>query len=236
MKKIILIIFMAIISSFSYYGAVNEKGEKVVNIETTPQAENVITNQRVEETQENVISQVENTVEQAEIIQDEQIEEKNTVEEKQTQPIVENKSKNDKQQTVVPKKQTKQETQVDNQQKIQANNDTMRKDTQQNNDTTRKDTQPNNDTTKKNTEPNTNTNQNKNTDTTNNAPKCTHSSNGWYNSKAEAEAIYNAEIKKWGDKWTNYEIDNDTYYKNCPSGYEVFSCPYCNKWTINLFY
>ena len=29
MKKIILIIFMAMISSFSYYGAVNEKGEKV---------------------------------------------------------------------------------------------------------------------------------------------------------------------------------------------------------------
>ena len=31
MKKIILIIFMAMISSFSYYGAVNEKGEKVVD-------------------------------------------------------------------------------------------------------------------------------------------------------------------------------------------------------------
>ena len=39
-----------------------------------------------------------------------------------------------------------------------------------------------------------------------------------------------------GDKWTNYEIDNETYYKNCPSGYEVFSCPYCNKWTINLYH
>ena len=45
MKKIILIIFMAIISSFSYYGAVNEKGEKVVNFETTPQEENIITNE-----------------------------------------------------------------------------------------------------------------------------------------------------------------------------------------------
>ena len=71
---------------------------------------------------------------------------------------------------------------------------------------------------------------------TNNVPKCTHSNDNWYASKAEAEAVYNAKIKEWGDKWTNYEIDNETYYKNCPSGYEVFSCPYCNKWTINLFY
>lgn len=94
----------------------------------------------------------------------------------------------------------------------------------------------NNNTTEKKEETNTNTNQNRNTNNTNNAPKCTHSNSNWYNSKAEAEAIYNAEIKKWGDKWTNYEIDNETYYKNCPSGYEVFSCPYCNKWTINLFY
>lgn len=76
-----------------------------------------------------------------------------------------------------------------------------------------------------------NTNEN-----TNNAPKCNHSNGKWYNSKAEAEAIYNAELKKWGDKWTNYEIDTDTYNKNCPDGYEVFSCPYCNKWTINLYY
>lgn len=80
---------------------------------------------------------------------------------------------------------------------------------------------------------NTNENTNKNT---NNAPKCNHSNGKWYNSKTEAEAIYNAELKKWGDKWTNYEIDTDTYNKNCPDGYEVFSCPYCNKWTINLYY
>ncbi len=86
---------------------------------------------------------------------------------------------------------------------------------------------------KSETTKNTNENINKNT---NNAPKCNHSNSKWYNSKAEAEAIYNAELKKWGDKWTNYEIDTDTYNKNCPNGYEVFSCPYCNKWTINLYY
>ena len=61
-------------------------------------------------------------------------------------------------------------------------------------------------------------------------------SNKWFNSKQEAIAYYDNIIKTWGNKWTNYEIDSETYYKNCPDGYEVFSCPYCGKWTINLFY
>lgn len=212
MKKIILIIFMAMISSFSYYGAVNEKGEKVVNFETTPQEENIITNEIAEETQKNVTNEIENTITQVEEIQQEETKQQNTIKENPTTPVAE--SNNNTKKNKTQPTQTKQDTQVNEQQETKANN---------------------NNTTEKNEETNTNTNTNQNTNITNNAPKCTHSSNGWYNSKAEAEAIYNAEIKKWGDKWTNYEIDNDTYYKNCPSGYEVFSCPYCNKWTINLF-
>lgn len=61
-------------------------------------------------------------------------------------------------------------------------------------------------------------------------------SNKWFDSKQDAIKYYENIIKTWGEKWTNYEIDSETYYKNCPSGYEVFSCPYCEKWTINLFY
>ena len=202
---------MAMISSFSYYGVVNEKGEKVVDFETTQQEENIITNQIAEETQENVVNEVGNTIAQAEIKQEEQTNAENVVDQNQTPTVEEN--KNNKQPTV-QKAQTKQPTQVNTQQETPKNNDKPKQNTE--------------------TNTNTNTNQDKNTNTTNNAPKCSHSSKGWYNTKAEA--IYNAEIKKWGDKWTNYEIDNDTYYKNCPSGYEVFSCPYCNKWTINLFY
>lgn len=75
-----------------------------------------------------------------------------------------------------------------------------------------------------------------NTEDTEDTPKCTHSSENYYNSKAEAEAIYEAEIKKWGDMWVNDEIDDETYYKNCPDGYEVWSCPYCQKWTISFYY
>lgn len=213
MKKIILIIFMAMISSFSYYGAVNEKGEKVVDFTNSSQQENIVENEIEEQTQENILEQVENTVAQAETIQDEKTKVQETTKE-QTIPVVEKTNKSD---NTNKNKETK---------PTQSKQNSQAKETKVNNSNT----------TEKKEETNTNTNQNKNTNNTNNAPKCTHSNSNWYNSKAEAEAIYNAEIKKWGDKWTNYEIDNETYYKNCPSGYEVFSCPYCNKWTINLFH
>ena len=210
MKKIILIIFMAMISSFSYYGAVNEKGEKVVDFTNSLQQENNVENETIEKTQENIVDQVENLVAQVETkIQETSKEPTTPVVEKPNRSNNTNKNKETKQVQVT---QPKQDSQVKEQQNTKVNNSN---------------------TTEKKEE--TNTNTNKNINNTNNAPKCTHSNN-WYNSKAEAEVLYNAEIKKWGDKWTNYEIDNETYYKNCPNGYEVFSCPYCNKWTINLFY
>lgn len=77
------------------------------------------------------------------------------------------------------------------------------------------------------------------------AEKCTNNNNHgmgvgnsgrWFNSREEAVKMYESEIKMWGEKWTNYEIDNETYYKNCPDGYEIWSCPICGKWTINLYY
>ena len=75
-------------------------------------------------------------------------------------------------------------------------------------------------------------------------PKCSGNSHGvgtgnsgkWFNSESEAINYYKSIIKKWGDKWENFEIDDDTYNKNCPYGYEDWSCPYCDKWTINFYY
>ena len=81
MRKIIVVIIVAMISSFSYYGAVNEKGEKVVDLTTNIQEENVVENESVEETQGNIIEQVENTIAQAEIIQNEEIITQNAVNE-----------------------------------------------------------------------------------------------------------------------------------------------------------
>lgn len=69
MRKIIVVIIVAMISSFSYYGVVNEKGEKVVDLTTNTQEEN----ETVEETQGNIIEQIENTIAQEETIQNEEI-------------------------------------------------------------------------------------------------------------------------------------------------------------------
>lgn len=58
----------------------------------------------------------------------------------------------------------------------------------------------------------------------------------WFATKADAIKEYNSKTSYWGEKWENFEIDDNTYYANCPSGYEVYSCPYCGKWTINYDY
>ena len=75
-------------------------------------------------------------------------------------------------------------------------------------------------------------------------PKCSESnhyigvgnSNKWFNSKQETIKYYQGIIKTWGDKWEKFEIDDETYQKNCPYGYETWSCPSCEKWTINFYY
>lgn len=75
-------------------------------------------------------------------------------------------------------------------------------------------------------------------------PKCSGNSHGvgtgnsgrWFNSETEAINYYKSIIKTWGDKWEKFEIDDETYNKNCPYGYEDWSCPYCGKWTINFYY
>lgn len=62
----------------------------------------------------------------------------------------------------------------------------------------------------------------------------------WFSSKDEAIAYYKSQVKYWGDWWEGTSVDDTeadaTYKKNCPSGYEVWSCMYCSKWTINFYY
>lgn len=58
----------------------------------------------------------------------------------------------------------------------------------------------------------------------------------WFNTKSEAIAYYNEKITYWGGLWESYKIEDDEYYKNCPTGYEIWNCIYCSKWTINLYY
>jgi len=58
----------------------------------------------------------------------------------------------------------------------------------------------------------------------------------WYASTSEGIAEYNSIILSWGTKWENFEIDNDTYYSKCPSGYQYISCMYCGKYTFDYYY
>ena len=61
-------------------------------------------------------------------------------------------------------------------------------------------------------------------------------SNKWYSSKSQAISAYDEKVNYWSNLWETNQIDNDTYYKNCPYGYEVWDCMYCGKWTINYYY
>lgn len=75
-------------------------------------------------------------------------------------------------------------------------------------------------------------------------PKCDGSNHGvgvgnsnkWFNTQQEAINYFDGIQKTWGDKWEKFEIDSATYDKNCPYGYEVWTCPFCGKWTINFYY
>ena len=58
----------------------------------------------------------------------------------------------------------------------------------------------------------------------------------WFNTLEEADAYYNKKIASIGKDFENGIIDDDTYKKTCPKGYEAWTCMYCNKWTINFYY
>lgn len=58
----------------------------------------------------------------------------------------------------------------------------------------------------------------------------------WFETKEQADNYFNAEIEKWAKQWENGEKAKEEYLKGCPFGYEVWTCPQCQKWTINFYY
>ena len=81
--------------------------------------------------------------------------------------------------------------------------------------------------------------------TTKNCEHCTNNNNHstscgdagiWVASKNEFKTYYENYCEEWNNKWVNDEISNEEYYKNCPYGYECWSCSYCGKWTGNFKY
>lgn len=222
MKKLVIIIIL-LISNFSFYGVVNDEGEKVTNIQEIMQSENVIVEDNAAiETQENA---VEEKVEEKIEIQPTKVEEKqeNKTEEIKAIPVkkentITEKKENKNTSVNIEKKVEKQKTKQEEKQ-IEKSKDEI---------------------TKVETTQDISTQEEKTTV----IPKCTETnhmmeagnSGKWFDTKQQAVAFYEKEIKEWEDKWLKDEIDDNTYYKNCPDGYEYWSCPLCNKWTINLYY
>lgn len=58
----------------------------------------------------------------------------------------------------------------------------------------------------------------------------------WFNSRSELVSYYNSVVAEWNRKVDNGEISREEYRKNCPAGYECYSCSHCGKWTGNYKY
>lgn len=58
----------------------------------------------------------------------------------------------------------------------------------------------------------------------------------WFDTQAQVDNYYDKEIEKWGKKWENGEITKEIYLKECPSGYQTWTCPKCQKWTLDFYY
>ena len=81
--------------------------------------------------------------------------------------------------------------------------------------------------------------------TTKNCEHCTNNSNHsikcgnigmWFGSRREVDTYFSSVCNTLGTKYKNEEITWEEYTKNCPQGYECWSCSYCGKWTGNFVY
>lgn len=212
MKKLVIIIIL-LISNFSYYGVVNDEGEKVTNIEEIMQSENVIV-------EENAAIEVQEQVKEEINEQPTKVEEKQETKVKEIKVIPAKKES-----TITEKKETK-NTSINTEKKMEEQKN--KQEEKQKDEKNQIEQSQDNSTKKQETV----------------IPKCTETNHlmetgntgKWFDTKQQAVAFYEKEIKEWEDKWLKDEIDDNTYYKNCPDGYEYWSCPLCQKWTLNLYY
>lgn len=221
MRKLVIIIIL-LISNFSFYGVVSDDGEKVTDIQEIMQNENVVANQIVENETKLQEEKETETDEKALVVEEIQAVK---VEERTTETVTENKESTVKEKQVEDVEKAKKEktTEVSEEQ-VEKNVEEKIEENQV-----------------KETEENQNISNHQ--ENVSNTPKCTDNNHGmdtgncktWFETKEQAIAFYNAKKKEWEDKWTNYEINNEEYFNNRPNGYEIWDCPYCHKWTINIY-
>ena len=61
-------------------------------------------------------------------------------------------------------------------------------------------------------------------------------SNKWFDTREEAISYYEQLISDFGYKLEHGQMTREEYNQKCPYGYEVWSCMFCNKWTINSYF
>lgn len=214
-KKIIILVGILMISSFSYYGAVDENGEKVISFE--PNA-----------TQNPVEFQSEVVNESKEVKQEETKQEILEVEEQQKEEVkpikIEQKVKADTQQKKVETKKvstTKVEEKTEEKEVVikQPEEKQVKDEIKQ---------EQYSEIEVKIVE--------KSECIDNNHKVKIGNSNKWFNSQDEAIAEYNAELEKWSQKAKSGAISYEELYQKCPYGYETWNCFNCKKWTLNYYY
>lgn len=219
MRKLIIIIIL-LISSFSYYGVVDEDGEKITVYDNVVD-EQSITDQVSEDDAiiERIVKENENVETKNEIVKVEQEEIENAKVQEQQNKTTDNTIK---QQTIIKSAEQKAQvtTNTSKEDDTSVNKEEITGNVEQNNSYTEKEVMVV-----------------EKTECVGNNHKIESGNTGkWFNNKVEADDYYNTEIEKWGKLWENDEITKEEYLKNCPFGYEVWTCPQCQKWTLNFYY
>lgn len=223
-KKILIIGGILMISSFSYYGAVDENGEKVISFEQNA-TQSALKNEGIEEQQE---------VEQENIQQKEEIAKIEEIELIQTelqdvkddnigvQSVSKSTQVEEKNKTKEVVKETKKQEEIKETQQEKKQDETKKKQEKEQEEI-------------KYTEVEVKIIEeiecidNKHCVVVGN-------SNKWFETQAEAIAEYNVELEKWSQKCKSGEITYEELVKQSPYGYEIWSCPKCNKYTLNYYY
>ena len=216
MKKFIIIAIL-LISNMGIFGTVNTGGEENTNIQEIVKNETVQKIGVVEQQEENVIENANETEikqEENKTVYQEPVKANKEIQKEQITTNTTDNAVNEKQET----KKTEQKPQENKQQEQKKEQPIVTTEKLQEKKQEVKQTQENKQCA-----------NDKHVIEVGNSKK-------WYNTKQEAIDFYNATQKKWSDKWTNYEITDEEYDKNCPYGYEVWDCPVCRKWTINFYY
>lgn len=203
MKKIILIICIAMISSFSYYGKVNEQGERVTNFENILEEQQVVEN--IEEKQNN------NSI--TELVNESKNEQKENKKSDNKQQQIQYTDENEKQQI-----NTKTETKS----KVEIKNKTTTKSKAETNNISKEDKAHTNKEQKQITSTDTSYTEKevqviqKSECINNNHKISSGNTKKWFDTKTQADNYYNAEIERFDKQWQNDKITKEEYLKKCP--------------------